>query len=116
MRLQEEHAMSIPLPTVIESYFAAANTDDAERIAHHFAQHAQVKDEGRWREGRAEIEAWARESREKFQFTATPVSVEQDGDAPIVTARVEGDFPGSPVMLRYRFELQGGEIERLEIV
>ena len=32
-----------------------------------------------------------------------------------VTARVTGDFPGSPVDLRYRFRLEGAAIARLEI-
>ena len=32
-----------------------------------------------------------------------------------VTARVTGDFPGSPVDLRYRFTLEGATIARLEI-
>lgn len=30
-------------------------------------------------------------------------------------SRVSGDFPGSPIDLRYVFTLTGGKIERLEI-
>jgi len=107
--------MSVQLPPVLESYFAAGNANDAPRIAAHFAEHARVKDEGQWREGRAAIETWAREAREKFQYTATPLAAEPDGEAQVVTARVEGNFPGSPVELRYRFELDGDKIDRLEI-
>jgi len=33
----------------------------------------------------------------------------------IVTGRVSGDFPGSPIELRYAFALDGDEIARLEI-
>lgn len=108
--------MSVSLPPVIESYFAAGNANDAARIAAHFTDDARVKDEGQWRTGVAEIEAWAREAREKYQYTSTPVAVEADGDACIVTAHVEGTFPGSPVDLRYRFELAGEKIAGLEIV
>ena len=32
-----------------------------------------------------------------------------------MTARVTGDFPGSPVDLRYRFTLEGASITRPEI-
>jgi hypothetical protein len=32
-----------------------------------------------------------------------------------VNSRVTGDFPGSPIELRYRFTLAGDEIARLEI-
>jgi hypothetical protein len=32
-----------------------------------------------------------------------------------MTARVSGDFPGSPAMLQYRFTLESDAIARLEI-
>jgi len=108
--------MKPDLPSVIESYFAAGNANDAARIAAHFTADARVKDEGRWRAGVAEIEDWAREARAKYQYTATPLAIEEDGDARIVTAHLVGNFPGSPVDLRYRFELAEGKIARLEIV
>jgi len=34
----------------------------------------------------------------------------------LVTARVSGTFPGSPIELRYAFTLRGGQIVRQEIV
>lgn len=34
----------------------------------------------------------------------------------IVTAHLTGNFPGSPVDLRYAFTLSGDKIARLEIV
>jgi hypothetical protein len=37
------------------------------------------------------------------------------GPDAVVTARVTGDFPGSPVELRYGFALEGNRITRLEI-
>ena len=79
--------MSIQLPTVIEDYFAAGNANDVTRVAVHFAQNARVKDEGSWREGRAQIEEWARETREKYSFTSTPLAIEEASEGYIVTAR-----------------------------
>ncbi|WP_179154914.1 hypothetical protein [Microbispora sp. GKU 823] len=49
----------------------------------------------------------------------TPLSAHAGGVAgrTIVTCRLEGTFPGSPVELDYRFDLDGAErIARLEIV
>ena len=44
-----------------------------------------------------------------------PLAVDVSGPEATVTARVTGDFPGSPVKLQYRFTLEGALIARLEI-
>ena len=108
--------MEIDMPLGLDSYFRAANADDIAGIVAHFAPNARVRDEGEWRQGSAQIEHWARDTRARYRFTATPLSARQDGAAWIVTVRVEGTFPGSPIELRYRFELEGRRISRLEIV
>lgn len=107
--------MSINLPQPLEAYFAAGNCRDIAGIVDCFAPDARVHDEGEWREGHAEIARWAHETREKYAFTATPLAVEGQPEAPVVTARVEGNFPGSPIDLRYRFGLHGARITSLQI-
>ncbi|MFG1498430.1 nuclear transport factor 2 family protein [Saccharospirillum sp. HFRX-1] len=104
------------LPAPLADYFAAANAGDIEAQVSHFTTTARVKDEGEWRQGATAIAAWARDSRERYQHRSTPLTV--DGQPPVVfvDARVAGNFPGSPVVLRYRFELVDGLIDRLEIV
>jgi len=42
--------------------------------------------------------------------------MERKGDVTIVTSRVIGSLPGSPVDLRYAFRLEPGGIAALEIV
>lgn len=42
--------------------------------------------------------------------------MERKGDVTIVTSRVIGSLPGSPVDLRYAFRLERGGIAALEIV
>jgi hypothetical protein len=44
-----------------------------------------------------------------------PVAIEKDGERFIVTGHVTGNFPGSPIDLRYVFTLRDGAIVRLEI-
>ena len=44
-----------------------------------------------------------------------PVSFELSEMRGVVTGRVSGNFPGSPVDLRYVFTLEDGKIARLEI-
>jgi uncharacterized protein (TIGR02246 family) len=107
--------MTVQLPQPLAEYFAAANADDADRVAACFAQDAVVHDEGRDRRGRAAIRAWAAEVRRQYRFHAEVLAVEEAGDRTAVTAHLTGDFPGNPVDLRYRFKLDGGEIIALEI-
>ena len=44
-----------------------------------------------------------------------PLAVDASAPEVTVTARVTGDFPGSPVELQYRFTLEGASIAKLEI-
>ncbi len=107
--------MTVTLPKSLAEYFAAANTDNADRIAACFAQDAAVRDEGREIRGRAAIRAWAEDTRRKYRFHAQVLAVEMAGDRIFVTAHLTGDFPGNPVDLTYRFKLAGSEIIALEI-
>lgn len=104
------------LPEPLAEYFAAANQGDIETQVNQFSPAARVKDEGEWRQGHAAIADWARNTRARYQHQSTPLSLDSDAAAVFVNARVAGNFPGSPVVLRYRFELQDGLIDRLEIV
>jgi ketosteroid isomerase-like protein len=107
--------MTLKLPESLAEYFAAANTDDSDHIAACFAEDAVVRDEGRDIHGRSAVRTWAEETRRKYRFRAEVLAVEAAADRTIVTAHLTGDFPGSPVDLRYRFKLDGREIAALEI-
>lgn len=107
--------MTVKLPKSLAEYFAAANTDDADRIAACFAENAVVRDEGRDIRGRSAVRAWAEDTRRKYRFHAEVLTIEEAVDQTVVTAHLTGDFPGNPVDLRYRFRLAGPEIIALEI-
>ena len=53
--------------------------------------------------------------RDDGQLAQAAQPVDDEGDRITVTARLTGNFPGSPVDLRYAFTLEGKEIARLEI-
>jgi ketosteroid isomerase-like protein len=107
--------MTMKLPKLLSEYFAAANSGDADRVAACFAEEAIVRDEGRDSRGRNAVRAWAEETRRKYRYHAEVVTVEKEADRTVVIARLTGDFPGSPVDLRYRFKLAAAEIIALEI-
>jgi ketosteroid isomerase-like protein len=107
--------MALDLPAPIEAYFAAANTDDSDRVAACFTDEAVVHDEGHDIVGREEIRTWAVESRRKYRFHAQPLTVDAAGDRTVVSAHLTGDFPRNPVDLSYRFKLAHGKIAAVEI-
>lgn len=107
--------MALDLPQPLEAYFAAANTDDADRVADCFTESAIVQDEGHEIHGRGAVRAWAVETRRKYRFQAEVLAIADDADRTVVTAHLTGDFPGNPVDLRYRFKLADGKIAALEI-
>lgn len=107
--------MQIPMPPPVRLYFQSEAYDDTQRVADCFTPDAVVTDERRSHEGLEAIRAWKVESKAATNYQVTPVSAEPDGNRVLVVGRVEGDFPGSPAMLRYLFDLQGDRISALDI-
>ena len=107
--------MPLPLLKPIEDYFTADSTNGAD-VAKCFTVDAVVIDEKRTHTGRDAIAAWKSEASAKYDYVSEPIAIDDRGDKLIVTAHLTGDFPGSPVDLRYAFTLSGDAIARLEIV
>ena len=106
----------INLPTPIAIYVDAENNGDTEALARSFAENATVRDEGKTIEGLAAIKQWKGETKKKYQHTVEPLaSVQKDGKT-IVTNRLIGNFPGSPIELEFVFTLDGDKITSLEIL
>lgn len=103
------------LPETIAAYFAA-DKGDIELLAQCFTEDAIVKDEGHIHTGRAAIKTWKTEASAKYQYTCEPFLCEESASQTIVTSRLVGNFPGSPVDLRFCFKLEGGKIGALEII
>ena len=102
------------LPEPIATYFDA-DQRDGEAVARCFTKQAVVKDEGQTHFGLAAIKAWKTAASAKYSYTSKPFAVEQKNGRFIVTSRLVGNFPGSPVDLRYAFGLERGKIASLEI-
>ena len=105
----------ISLPEPIAAYFTT-DKRDAEAIARCFKQDAVVRDEGHTYTGVAAIRRWKAESAAKFTYTNVPFAQERRDGMVIVTSRLTGNFPGSPVDLRFCFRLERGKIVFLEII
>jgi hypothetical protein len=104
------------LPKPIAIYIDAENRGDMEALAQCFAEDAVVRDEGQTIEGLAAIKQWKAETRKKYQHTIEPLAVAQKDDKTILTNRLTGNFPGSPIELKFVFALDGDKIAALEIL
>lgn len=107
--------MNIELPAAIAGYFAADQARDAEALARQFVDDGVARDEGKTHEGRDQIRAWMAEAWTKYACITEPFAVATAGGRTVVTTHVRGDFPGSPLDLRYFFVLDGDRIAELEI-
>jgi hypothetical protein len=106
---------SLSLPKPIAAYFAA-DSGDGEAVSQCFIEDAIVMDEGRTHKGQAAIRAWKTDASAKYQYTSEPFACEEKDGKTIVTSHVVGNFPGSPVDLRFFFKLEGDKIASLEII
>jgi ketosteroid isomerase-like protein len=105
----------IDLPIPIAIYIAAENGGDPEALAQCFADDAVVRDEGQTIEGLTAIKRWKAETRKKYQHMVAPLAVAQKDGKTIVTNRLTGNFPGSPIDLEFVFTLDANKIASLEI-
>ena len=107
--------MPLDLPKPIAAYFAA-NNGDGEAFARCFTEKAIVKDEGHTYNGLAAIKKWKTDSSTKYTYTSEPFASEQRDGKTVITSRLTGNFPGSPVDLRFFFGLDDDKIASLEII
>lgn len=106
--------MKIELPSVIDQFFHATNTREFADFLSLFTAEAHVNDEANDYYG-VEIGGWIERATADTKPTADVTEITRDGDRWVVTAQLSGNFPGSPVPLRYDFTLRDGKIGRLII-
>lgn len=102
------------LPNPIKEYFSA-DRHDPDAVASCFTEGAVVIDESRTWTGRDAISEWKKSTTTQYRYTSEPIASEEKDGKIVVTSRLTGNFPGSPVELRYVFELAGDKISSLEI-
>jgi hypothetical protein len=107
--------MSIQLPDPIDRYVQIANSGTAEAAPVCFAPDAIVHDEGQIYEGVAAIKNWMAATKKKYGHTIAPLDLAERGGQSVLTAKLSGNFPGSPITVNFSFVLADGKIRSLEI-
>lgn len=107
--------MTIKLPKAIEAYFDADRDDSLEAVAAAFTEKGTVKDKGQTHHGRDAIRNWMADESQQYDYTVEPFLLAAESGKTVVTAHAVGDFPGSPIDLRFFFVLAGDKVAELEI-
>jgi hypothetical protein len=107
--------MTINLPKAIEAYFEADRTGSPDGIAATFTENGIVKDKGKTHRGRDAIRAWMADEAQQYSYTVEPFLMTTESGKTQVTAHAVGDFPGSPIDLRFFFVLANDKVAELEI-
>ncbi len=106
--------MNLELPPAIAAFFHATNTREYADFLSLFTADAHVNDEANDYRG-AEIAAWIDRATADTKPVTNVTAITCDGVQSMVTADVSGNFPGSPVQLRYNFTLKDDKIATLLI-
>lgn len=101
------------LPHIISELVKAQNDFDSAAYANCFAEHAAVFDEGKTHNGKAEIESWIDKANKEYHATMEPVDYDEKEN--MLSAKTSGNFPGSPIVLKYHFKLSEGYIQSLKV-
>ena len=103
------------LPEVIKDLVNAQNNFDSSAYTNCFSETAIVFDEGKNHKGKTEIKSWIEKATKEYNAKMKPLSFKGDAEKGELKAEVSGTFPGSPLVLTYNFEFDGGYIELLKI-
>jgi hypothetical protein len=103
------------LPNVIGELIKAQDNFDSFAYANCFSETAEVVDEGKTHKGRPEIQNWISYGNEKYKTVMKPIGYTKEGTTDLLTAEISGVFDGSPIVLKYHFELENSEIKSLKI-
>jgi len=104
---------TLMLPEPIAKYFASEHNTEA--LAQCFKADAILKDDGHTYKGVDTITAFLAAASVKYNATTVPFDIKDNDGFHVVVAKVSGNFPGSPANLSYRFGLNRGLIDSLEI-
>jgi hypothetical protein len=103
------------LPKVIADLIAAQDKYDSKMFAENFSDEAIVHDEAKTYQGKTEIRQWNEITNAKYKTKYKPLEISTEGNEIVLTAEISGTFDGSPIILKYYFEIKENKIISLRI-
>ncbi|QSW90158.1 nuclear transport factor 2 family protein [Flavobacterium endoglycinae] len=103
------------LPKVITDLVNAQNRFDSIAYSNCFSETAVVFDEGKTHKGRSDIQNWIEESNQKYRSVMKPLEYTENGTTSVLSAECSGTFPGSPIILKFHFDIVDDQIQHLKV-
>ena len=103
------------IPEIVTRYLDAANRFNVADAANCFSPDAHVHDENHDYTGLDAVRDWIGETSRKYRPQSEVLTARAQANGLLLTARVSGSFPGSPVDLDYAITLRDGKISSLKI-
>lgn len=103
------------LPIILKNLLQAQENCDSNSYAEFFSDDAQVFDEGKTHKGKEEIKDWNEKTNEEYKTKLKVIDVFNEDKMITLTTKVSGTFDGSPIILKYKFEIENEKISSLKI-
>ena len=103
------------LPKVVEDLILAQNNFDSAAYANCFSETGEMLEEGKIYKGRVAVQQLIEETNEKYRSLMKPLEYTENGTSSILAAEVSGTFPGSPLVLKFHFNIIDGQIQYLNV-
>lgn len=103
------------LPEVVARFIETQNIHNSEAYTACFTDNAIVHDEGRTHTGKEEIRKWIEEANDNYKSVMKRLHYDESESKGVLTAEVSGTFPGSPIKLKFHFDIVDGKIQYLKV-
>ena len=103
------------LPIILKNLLQAQENFDSISYSECFSDDAMVFDEGKTHKGKDEIKNWNEKTNEEYKTKLEAIDVFNEGQITVLSTKVSGTFDGSPIVLKYNFEIKNDKISSLKI-
>lgn len=103
------------LPKIVTDLIEAQNTFNSVAYANCFAETGVMFDEGKTHTGRVEIQQLIEESNKKYKTLMKPLEYNESDTTSVLSAECAGTFDGSPIVLKFHFDIVDGQIQYLKV-
>lgn len=103
------------LPKVVTDLIKAQNEFDSNAYANCFSETGVMFDEGKTYTGRVDIQNLIGETNKKYRSVMRPLEYTENDNLSVLSAECSGTFPGSPITLKFHFDIVDGQIQYLKV-
>lgn len=103
------------LPKVVTDLIKAQNDFDSNAYANCFSETGVMFDEDKTYTGKANIRNLIEETNKKYRSVMRPLEYTENDGLSVLSAECSGTFPGSPIILKFHFDIVDEQIQYLKV-